>query len=196
MATAPLDDELWKLIQPLLPLRSVGCTTARRLAVRNTRPTDLKSLSCPLFLDAVHELSGGKMPIAIPEDVRAMLKDKNFWHLATVGPRGAPQSTPIWADTDGTHVIVNSALGRAKVRNMRADGRVALSSFDFSNPYGFVEIQGRVVDVIEGQPAEDGIDDLSEKYLGERPYPYRKPDEQRIIFKVEPTSIVTWERDA
>ena len=136
------------------------------------------------------------MPIAIPEDVQTMLKDKNFWHLATVGPAGAPQSTPIWADTDGTHVIVNSALGRAKVRNMRADGRVALSSFDFSNPYGFVEIQGRVVDVIEGQPAEDGIDDLSEKYLGERPYPYRKPDEQRIIFKVEPTSIVTWERDA
>ena len=83
------------------------------------------------------------MPVAIPEDVQAMLKAKNFWHLATVGPRGAPQSTPIWADTDGTHVIVNSALGRAKVRNMRADGRVALSSFDFSNPYGFVEIQGQ-----------------------------------------------------
>ena len=77
---------------------------------------------------------------------------------------------------------------------MRADGRVALSSFDFSNPYGFVEIQGHVIEIIDGQPAEDGIDDLSEKYLGERPYPYRKPDERRVIFKVAPTAVNTWER--
>lgn len=134
------------------------------------------------------------MPVPIPDDVQAMLKGKHFWHLATIGPTGAPQSTPIWADTDGTHVVVNTTLGRAKDRNMRADGRVALSSFDFSNPYGFVEIQGRVVEIVEGQPAEDGIDDLSEKYLGERPYPYRKEDERRVIFKVAPTAINTWER--
>ena len=134
------------------------------------------------------------MPVAIPDDVQAMLKAKTFWHLATIGPSGAPQSTPIWADTDGTNVIVNTALGRAKDRNMRADGRVALSAFDFSNPYGFVEIQGHVIEIIDGQPAEDGIDDLSEKYLGERPYPYRKPDERRVIFKVAPAAVNTWER--
>ena len=92
------------------------------------------------------------MAVAIPDDVQAMLKGKHFWHLATIGPSGAPQSTPIWADTDGTNVIVNTALGRAKDRNMRADGRVALSSFDFSNPYGFVEIQGKVVEIVDGQP--------------------------------------------
>ena len=77
---------------------------------------------------------------------------------------------------------------------MRAAPRVALSAFEPSNPYGFVEIQGKVVDIVPGQPAEDGIDDLAEKYLGERPYPYRKPDEQRVIFKIEPTAITTWER--
>jgi PPOX class probable F420-dependent enzyme len=134
------------------------------------------------------------MSVAIPDDVKSMLKGKYFWHLATIGPAGRLQSTPVWADTDGTNVIVNTAKGRAKDRNMRAEPRVALSSFDFSNPYGFVEIQGRVVEIVDGQPAEDGIDDLSEKYLGQRPYPYRKPDEQRVIFKVEPRAINTWER--
>jgi PPOX class probable F420-dependent enzyme len=134
------------------------------------------------------------MAVAIPEDVQAMLRDKNFWHLATIGPSGAPQTTPVWADTDGTHVIVNTAKGRAKDRNMRAEPRVALSAFDPANPYGFVEIQGKVVEIVDGQPAEDGIDDLAEKYLGQRPYPYRGPGEQRVIFKVEPTAINTWER--
>ncbi len=134
------------------------------------------------------------MGVPIPDDVQAMLKGKNFWHLATISPKGTPQSTPVWADTDGTHVIVNTAKGRAKDRNMRANPHVALSTFDFSNPYGFVEIQGKVAEIVDGQPAEDGIDDLSEKYTGQRPYPWRKPDEQRVIFKIEPTAIVTWER--
>lgn len=134
------------------------------------------------------------MAVPIPDDVQAMLKGKLFWHLATVGPSGAPQSTPVWADTDGTHVIVNTALGRAKDRNMRATGRVALSTTDPSNPYGFVEIQGRVAEIVEGQPAEDGIDDLAEKYLGQRPYPYRASGEKRVIFKIEPTAIHTWSR--
>ncbi|MFN8188401.1 MAG: PPOX class F420-dependent oxidoreductase [Gaiellales bacterium] len=135
------------------------------------------------------------MAVEIPADVQAMLRDKNFWHLATVGPNGAPQTTPVWADTDGTHVIVNTAKGRAKDRNMRAEPRVALSAFDPSNPYGFVEIQGRIAAIVDGQPAEDGIDDLAEKYLGERPYPFRGPGEQRVIFKVEPTAVTTWQRD-
>jgi PPOX class probable F420-dependent enzyme len=134
------------------------------------------------------------MGIPIPEDVQARLKAKNFWHLATLKENGAPQSTPVWADTDGTYVIINTAKGRAKDQHMRRDGRVALSSFELDNPYDFVEIQGRVAEIIEGQPAEDGIDDFAEKYMGQRPYPLRKPGEQRVIFKIEPTAFSSYAR--
>jgi PPOX class probable F420-dependent enzyme len=133
------------------------------------------------------------MGIALPENVQARLKDKNFWHLATLKSDGAPQSTPVWADTDGTHVLVNTAKGRAKEKHMRKDGRVALSSTLTDNPYSFVEIQGRVTEIIEGQPAEDSIDDLAEKYMGTRPYPLRQPGEERVLFKIEPMSMSSFE---
>jgi PPOX class probable F420-dependent enzyme len=132
------------------------------------------------------------MGIALPEDVQARLKDKNFWHLATLKASGAPQSTPVWADTDGTYVIINTAKGRAKDKHMRRDGRVALSSTLPDNPYSFVEIQGRVADIIEGQPAEDAIDDFAEKYMGTRPYPLRQPGEERVMIKIEPTGLSSY----
>jgi PPOX class probable F420-dependent enzyme len=134
------------------------------------------------------------MGVAIPDDVMERLKGTFFWHLATVGADGAPQSTPVWAETDGSLVLINTAKGRAKERNMSQNGRVALSCVDLANPYAFVEIQGKVIESIDGQPADDSIDDLAEKYLGQRPYPFRKPGEERVLFKVEPTAITVWER--
>ena len=129
------------------------------------------------------------MGVAIPEKVQTWLEGKAFWHLVTLDSDGSPQSTPVWGSTDGTHVTVNTAKGRAKDRNMRSDGRVALSATNPENPYEMVEIRGKVVDIVDGQAAEDDIDNLAEKYLGQRPYPYRTPDEQRVIFKIEPTYI-------
>ncbi len=133
------------------------------------------------------------MGIALPADVQAKLKDKNFWHLATLKASGGPQSTPVWADTDGTHVIVNTVKGRAKDKHMRRDGRVALSSTLPDNPYSFVEIQGKVADIVEGQPAEDMIDDLAEKYMGTRPYPLRRPGQERVTYKIEPTGLSSYQ---
>jgi PPOX class probable F420-dependent enzyme len=134
------------------------------------------------------------MGVAIPADVQAWLKGQTFWHLTTLGADGAPQSSPVWADTDGTHVIVNSAIGRTKDRNMRGDARVALSAVNPENAYQTVEIKGRVVDIVEGQSAEDTIDDLAEKYLNQRPYPFRTETEKRVTFKIEPTYIGGWGR--
>jgi PPOX class probable F420-dependent enzyme len=129
------------------------------------------------------------MGVAIPENVQSWLEGKTFWHLVTLGNDGTPQSTPVWGSTDGTYVLVNTAKGRAKDRNMRGDGRVALSATNPENPYEAVEIRGKVVDIVEGQAAEDDIDNLAEKYLGQRPYPYRTPTEQRVIYKIEPTYV-------
>ncbi len=130
------------------------------------------------------------MAVAIPESVQEKLKATTFWHLVTLNPDGSPQTTPVWADTDGTNVRVNTGKGRHKDVNMRRDSRVALSSVDLENPYDWVEIRGKVVEIVEGQAAEDDIDDLAEKYLNQRPYPYRTPTEARVIFVVEPTAVI------
>jgi PPOX class probable F420-dependent enzyme len=134
------------------------------------------------------------MGVAIPADVQDWLKGKTFWHLVTLGADGSPQCSAVWADTDGTHVLVNTAIGRTKDRNMRRDARVALSAVDPENAYATVELKGKVVDVVEGQPAEDLIDDLAEKYLSQRPYPFRTETEKRVTFRIEPTYVGGWGR--
>jgi PPOX class probable F420-dependent enzyme len=125
------------------------------------------------------------VPNVIPEQYRDLLKKKAFASLATLMPDGGPQVTPVWCDYDGTHVRVNSAKGRRKDRNMRRDARVALSLLDPDNPYRYLEIRGRVVDITENG-ADDHIDSLAKKYMGVEKYPNRSPNEVRVIYKIEP----------
>lgn len=127
----------------------------------------------------------------IPEAVRAALEQPVLWHLATINDDGAPTTTPVWIDVEDGYVIVNSALGRRKERNVRRDPRVALSCTDPDDPYEWIEIRGRVVETVVGQEAEDGIDKLAKKYLGKDAYPWRKEGERRVIFRIEPTQVIT-----
>ena len=80
---------------------------------------------------------------------RDILDKKGFAHLATVGTDGRPQVTPVWVDFDGAHVRVNTARGRVKDRNLTSNPRVALSVQDPDNPYRYVQIRGRVVEMTE-----------------------------------------------
>jgi PPOX class probable F420-dependent enzyme len=124
------------------------------------------------------------------DDVRGKLEQANFWHFGTLNDDGAPTSTPVWVDVDETHVIVNTALGRRKERNVRRDPRITLSSTDTDNPYSWTEIRGKVVEFVEGEPADQSINRLAKKYLGEDVYPYRQPGEQRVILRIEPTQVI------
>jgi PPOX class probable F420-dependent enzyme len=108
-----------------------------------------------------------------------------FAHLATLMPDGRPQVTPVWCDFDGQYVRINSAKGRQKDRNMRRDPRVSLSLMDPENPYRYIEIRGRVAEITE-EGADDHINKLAKKYLGVDTYPYRGPNEVRVIYKIEP----------
>ena len=121
----------------------------------------------------------------IPEKYRDLFNKKAFASLATLMPDGRPQVTPVWCDFDGTHVIVNSARGRAKDRNMRRDPRVSVAVIDPENPYRYLEIRGRVVDITE-QGASDHIDKMAKKYLGVDKYPNRQPGEVRVLYRIEP----------
>jgi len=110
---------------------------------------------------------------------------KALAHLGTVMANGAPQVTPVWFDYDGKMFRVNSAKGRVKDRNMRRNPHVSLSIVDPANPYRHLSVQGRVVEITE-QGADAHIDSLAKKYLGQDKYPYRRPDEVRVTYKIAP----------
>ncbi len=125
--------------------------------------------------------------IEIPEEVRATLRAKTFWTIATINEDGSPTVTPVWVDVDGDHVIVNTAVGRLKERNARRDKRVALATVDPNDPYSWAEIRGVVAEFVEGDAANAGFDRLTQKYLGiERLDP--RPG-QRVMLRIEPTRV-------
>jgi PPOX class probable F420-dependent enzyme len=110
---------------------------------------------------------------------------KALANLATVMPNGGPQVTPVWFDYDGTFFRVNSAKGRVKDRNMRRNPAVSLSIIDPANPYRYLGVLGRVVEITE-HGGDAHIDSLAKKYLGQDRYPYRRPGEVRVIYKIRP----------
>jgi PPOX class probable F420-dependent enzyme len=125
------------------------------------------------------------MATQVPDNYADLLKKKAFANLGTLMKDGSPQVTPVWVDYDGKHVRVNSALGRMKDKNIRRDPRVSLAIQDPENPYRYVEIRGKVVEITQ-DGADDHINSLSQKYLGNPVYPYRKPGEVRVLYKIEP----------
>jgi PPOX class probable F420-dependent enzyme len=126
----------------------------------------------------------------IPDSHLDLFNKKAFAHLATLMPGGQPQVTPVWVDYDGRHVVINTAEGRQKDKNLQRDGRVALSIIDPDNPYRYLEVRGRIANRTR-DGAEDHIDAMAKKYLGQDKYPYRRPGEVRIIYKVEPEHITS-----
>lgn len=121
----------------------------------------------------------------IPDGNRDLLEDRSFAHVATLGPSGEPQSNPVWIDWDGKHVRFSQTKSRQKYANLRRDPRLALSMIDRDNPYRYLEIRGRVVDV-EEDPDNAFIDKLAHKYLGVEKYPYHQPGDERIVIVVAP----------
>ena len=124
----------------------------------------------------------------IPENFRDIFAKKAFGHLATVGRDGAPQVTPVWVDYDGTHVRINTARGRVKDKNLQRNPKVALSAQDPDNPYRYVQVRGRVVEMTE-KDADAHIDALSKKYTGRDKYANRRPGEVRVIVKIMPEKV-------
>ena len=126
----------------------------------------------------------------VPESHAAILKSKSLVFLATTNANGEPQVSPVWFDTEGDLIRVNSAKGRLKDKNMRARKKVSLAVVDPENFYRWVGIQGTVVEVTE-QGADAHIDSLAKKYLGKDSYPNRRPGEVRVTYKIRPDKAFT-----
>jgi len=131
---------------------------------------------------------GWLMSATIDGRTEGLLKGKNFANVATLRQDGSVQVAPVWVDVDGGRAVVNSAKGRAWPTNLERDPRVTLSVQNMDNPYEYVEIRGRVVEqTTDG--ADEHIDSLAKKYLGQDEYPYRQPGEQRVIIRIEPEHV-------
>jgi PPOX class probable F420-dependent enzyme len=128
------------------------------------------------------------MSQVIPATHVDLFEKQAFANLGTLMKDGSPQVTPVWVDYDGKNVRINSAKGRVKDKNMRRDPRVSVSLQDPANPYRYLEVRGRVVEITE-KGADDHINKLSQKYLGNPVYPFRKPGEVRVTYIIEPEKV-------
>jgi PPOX class probable F420-dependent enzyme len=108
-------------------------------------------------------------------------------YLATIMPDGSPQLTPLWFELDGDDILINSALGRVKDRNMRARPKVALLIVDPNDPYRYLQIRGRVVQIRQ-EGALEHINRLSMKYTGAAWNPVS--GQTRVVYRIEPESAV------
>lgn len=120
--------------------------------------------------------------------------------LATHGSDGRAMLSPMWfaAHRDGVHVEVNTVVGRVKDRQLQREPRLSIQIINNQNPYHWITIYGRAADRIQesdaarGHLATESIDNLAELYVNQRPYPFRADGEERVLYLVEPTKIVTF----
>ena len=117
-----------------------------------------------------------------------LLNGQNLVFLATSMQDGSPQVTPVWGDFEDSYIRINTAEGRLKHKNILRDPRVAISVVDSKNPLDMTSIRGKVVEIIPDYEYKHA-DFLTKKYLGKEKYPFKRPDEKRIILKIVPEKI-------
>jgi PPOX class probable F420-dependent enzyme len=127
------------------------------------------------------------MAATLPPPIARLFAEPNIGHIATVMPDGSPQVTPVWVDTDGHHVIVNTAEGRQKTRNLRRGSKVAISVADRAVPTRWAAVRGRVAELTH-DGAEEHINRLALKYTG-RAFGRLPAGQQRVIVKILPEHV-------
>lgn len=130
-----------------------------------------------------------KISTVISEPVAKILKKGTFAFLGTVLKDGSPHVTPTWIDMEENNIIlVNTAEGRIKQKNISRDPRVSISMVDDENPYSMVTIKGLVIEQTTNG-ADEHIDKLARKYLNIDRYPGHSTQIKRIILKIKPEKV-------
>ena len=111
--------------------------------------------------------------MTLSDDVRKLVDNPNFAHLATIMADGSPQVAPVWVSREGDRILVGTSSTSLKARNAKRDARVALSIIDYANPYEEEQLRGRVVEQ-RPDPTLKTKDETSKKYTG-APFPWRDP---------------------
>jgi PPOX class probable F420-dependent enzyme len=125
----------------------------------------------------------------LQDAVKQLIESKSYANFATIMPDGSPHVTQTWVDHDGDTVLINTFEGSQKHKNATRDPRVALDVCDPASPYHMAVIRGRVVQItFDG--AEEHIDRMAQKYLGQPKYPMRRPGVRRVLIKIEPSHVI------
>jgi PPOX class probable F420-dependent enzyme len=119
---------------------------------------------------------------------RAIFEKKVLAHVASLDPDGSPNVSPVWVGLDGDDIVINTALGRAKARNLANDARVAVSLTDPDDPEVSITVRGTVV-VFTTDGADEVVDALAKKYTGADHFKRNFPGEIRITVKISPDRI-------
>jgi PPOX class probable F420-dependent enzyme len=125
----------------------------------------------------------------IPAEYHDLFERQSFLSLGTLTPDGTPHVTPVWVDYDGEHILINTAEGRQKERNLRRDERVGGCILDPEDPYRYLGFQGEVVEcTTEG--AVEHIDELAQRYMDVDEYPHHGEEGgERVLVRIEPTRV-------
>ena len=123
-----------------------------------------------------------------------LLRGKNFAHVVTLAPDGSPRASLVWIDTDGTHVIFNTAIGRIKDRDLQRDPRLSITVHDQQDGYRWVGFRGRVNQRVTGTEAERHIDSMNRKYQDGEPWDYIDGQE-RVLYKLAPDRVIRFGDD-
>jgi PPOX class probable F420-dependent enzyme len=124
----------------------------------------------------------------LPDSVKALIEGKSYANLATLMPNGSPHVVQTWVDHEGDLIVINTFQGSQKHRNAARDPRVALDIVDSANSFNVAFVRGRVKEItLEG--AEEHVDKLAKKYLGQEKYQRRQP-QKRILIKIEATRVI------
>ena len=122
------------------------------------------------------------------DKVIKLFSEKNLVYIATLMKDGAPQVSPVWANHEDGYILVNTAEGRIKYKNVLRDPRVAVSVVSKDNPLDMSTIRGTVKELITDYEYKH-VDKLTQQYLGREHYPFKRDDEKRVILKIRPDKV-------
>ena len=123
--------------------------------------------------------------MTIPTRYKDILDKKSFGHVATIGPKGEPQSSPVWLEFDGQYVKFSNLKSRQKYKNLKREPRVAISIIDPDDPYRYIEIRG-IAEKIEDDEGNAFINAMAKKYIDKDVYPWHKEGDERVVIFVNP----------
>ncbi|MAS37129.1 MAG: PPOX class F420-dependent enzyme [Anaerolineaceae bacterium] len=128
----------------------------------------------------------------IPNSHRGLLEGPVFVTLVTTMPDGQPQASPVWALLDGDDIIINTAVGRQKDKNLQNNPKTTLVAINPDNPYSYLEVRGEVADRIEDD--EQTIDQMAKLYTGnDKYYGTVTPEDQRevrVTYRIRPKKVI------
>ena len=132
------------------------------------------------------------MTASLNDTARKIIDAPNPAVLATINPDGSPQTSVAWLRRDGNDLLISSAAGRRKDRNLARDPRVSVTVYDMTDPLEYVEVRG-LAEVTEDAQPRAYLVLLAEEYDGPgagEEYLELPPEVIRTVIRIRPQRVL------